>query len=56
MPILDVPKTLEYLESQGVPIFSFKNDTFPGFFTKDSGIEAQRRVDEEHVIAEVMCI
>ncbi len=40
MPVLDVPKTLDYLESQGVPIFSFKNDTFPGFFYKDSGFSS----------------
>lgn len=31
--ILDVPKTLEYLETMGVPIASYKSEYFPDFFT-----------------------
>ncbi|MBY0462115.1 MAG: pseudouridine-5'-phosphate glycosidase [Alphaproteobacteria bacterium] len=34
--ILDVPKTLEYLETQGVPIIGYQTNYFPLFFTKES--------------------
>ena len=35
--ILDVPKTLEYLETLGVPVITLGSDIFPAFFTNDSG-------------------
>jgi pseudouridine-5'-phosphate glycosidase len=35
--ILDIPKSLEYLETQGVPIIGFQTKAFPSFFTNDSG-------------------
>ena len=35
--ILDIPKTLEYLETQGVPVIGFKTDNLPEFFVSDSG-------------------
>jgi pseudouridine-5'-phosphate glycosidase len=31
--ILDIPKTLEYLETMGVPVVSYGQDEFPDFFT-----------------------
>lgn len=34
--ILDVPKTLEYLETQGVPVIGYKTNQFPLFFTNES--------------------
>ena len=43
--ILDIPKTLEYLETQGVPVVSFGQDEFPDFFTTDSGEKAPFRCD-----------
>ncbi|CAD8127557.1 unnamed protein product [Paramecium sonneborni] len=36
--ILDIPKTLEYLETQGVPVVGYKTKHFPNFFTPDSGL------------------
>ena len=36
--ILDVPRTLEVLETQGVPVATFRADEFPAFFTADSGV------------------
>lgn len=35
--ILDIPKTLEYLETMGVPVVSYGQDDFPDFFTRSSG-------------------
>ncbi|CAI0541820.1 unnamed protein product [Linum tenue] len=35
--ILDIPKTLEYLETQGVCVVGYKTDEFPAFFTDTSG-------------------
>lgn len=39
--ILDIGRTLEYLETQGVPVLTLAKDcVFPAFFTPDSGHEA----------------
>lgn len=38
--ILDVPATLEYLETRGVPVVAIGTDRMPGFWTRDSGIKA----------------
>jgi pseudouridine-5'-phosphate glycosidase len=35
--ILDIPRTLEYLETQGVPVIGYGTMKFPEFFTSDSG-------------------
>lgn len=37
--ILDLPKTLEYLETEGVPVLGYKTNKFPEFFTSDSGFK-----------------
>lgn len=38
--ILDVPATLEYLETQGVPVIAIGQDELPGFFARSSGLRA----------------
>jgi pseudouridine-5'-phosphate glycosidase len=38
--ILDIPKTLEFLETMGVPVVSYGTDYFPDFFTASSGIKS----------------
>lgn len=38
--ILDIPKTLEVLEYQGVPVFGYQTETFPAFFTNESGCKS----------------
>ncbi|NLC42507.1 MAG: pseudouridine-5'-phosphate glycosidase [Erysipelothrix sp.] len=35
--ILDIPRTLEYLETKGVPVVGYQTDAFPDFYTRDSG-------------------
>src|SRR6202049_2469104 len=36
--ILDIAKTLEFLESQGVPVIGYRCDEFPAFFARSSGV------------------
>jgi len=43
--ILDLPLTLEYLETHGVPVLSCGQDNFAAFYTRDSGLRADYRLD-----------
>ena len=43
--ILDLPLTLEYLETHGVPVLSIGQDNFAAFYTRDSGLKADVRMD-----------
>ncbi|KAF7840429.1 Pseudouridine-5'-phosphate glycosidase isoform C [Senna tora] len=43
--ILDIPRTLEYLETQGVCVAAYKTNEFPAFFTESSGCKVHCRVD-----------
>ena len=53
--ILDVGRTLEYLETQGVPVLALGQDrTFPGFFTPDSGHQAPHSVPSPVEAAQVI--
>ena len=52
--ILDIPATLEYLETRGVPVISYGSDDFPAFYTSSSGIKAPIRMDDIHTIARCM--
>lgn len=49
--ILDVPKTLEVLETQGVPVIAVGQDTFPAFWTARSPHPAPLRMDDPETIA-----
>lgn len=49
--ILDIPKTLEVLETNGVPVFAFGQDTLPAFWSRSSGLSAPLRADTVEVIA-----
>jgi pseudouridylate synthase len=44
--ILDVPRTLEYLETRGVPVVSIGIDEVPGFYARRSGLKAPTCVDD----------
>src|SRR5690606_26001326 len=52
--ILDIPKTLEVLETKGVPVLGYKTDDFPAFWTRSSGRKADRRYDSAEAIAAVI--
>jgi pseudouridylate synthase len=43
--ILDIPATLEFLETNGVPVLSYLSEEFPAFYSRSSGLRAQARVD-----------
>lgn len=43
--ILDIPRTLEYLETQGVSVAAYRTNEFPAFFTEASGCKVPCRVD-----------
>jgi pseudouridine-5'-phosphate glycosidase len=49
--ILDLPKTLEYLETLGVPVIAFGQDDFPAFWSRSSGLAAPLRMDSAARIA-----
>jgi len=49
--ILDLPKTLEVLETLGVPVIAVGQDAFPAFWSRDSGLMAALRMDDPAVIA-----
>lgn len=52
--ILDIGRTLEYLETLGVPVMTFRSDEFPAFYSRQSGIEASQRLDEADEIARAL--
>lgn len=43
--ILDLPKTLEVLETFGVPVLGYQTDAFPAFYSRESGMGVDLRVD-----------
>ncbi len=43
--ILDLARTLEVLETRGVPVAGYRTDAFPGFFIRDSGLDAPLRLE-----------
>ena len=52
--ILDIPRTLEYLETQGVPVIGYRTDEFPAFYTTTSGYSVQSRINTAEEIARCM--
>ena len=51
--ILDLNLTMEYLETKGVPVFCYRTDELPAFYTKSSGIKAPNRADSPKEIADI---
>ena len=52
--ILDIPKTLEFLETMGVPVYTYQSDFFPDFFTSSSGIKTPFRLDSTKEFAQMI--
>jgi pseudouridine-5'-phosphate glycosidase len=52
--ILDLPLTMEVLETQGVPVIGYGTDTLPAFYARSSGIPLDARVDNPRQIAEII--
>lgn len=51
--ILDLPATLEYLETCGVPVIGYQTDEFPAFFSATSGLKTTARAESPAEIAEI---
>ncbi len=49
--ILDLPKTLEVLETKGVPVCGWRTDEFPAFYCRSSGLPVPMRCDEVESVA-----
>jgi pseudouridylate synthase len=49
--ILDVPKTLEVLETKGVPVVTYGQDEFPAFWSRSSGLKSPLSLDSPAAIA-----
>jgi pseudouridine-5'-phosphate glycosidase len=52
--LLDLPKTLEVLETRGVPVVVYGSDAFPAFWSRESGLPAPLRLDTPAEIAEML--
>ncbi len=51
--ILDLPATREVLETQGVPVVGYQTDAFPAFYTRDSGLPVDQRVETLEEAADI---
>ena len=49
--VLDIGRTLEYLETKGVPVVGFRTDSLPAFYTVSSGFPVDYRVDTAAEVA-----
>jgi pseudouridylate synthase len=52
--ILDLPATLEVLESNGVPVVGFGTDAFPAFYSRESGLTCPLRLDTAEDVAQLL--
>ncbi len=54
--ILDLPRTLELLETLGVPVVGYRTSSFPAFYVRESGLELDSRVESPPEAARLMSI
>jgi pseudouridylate synthase len=52
--VLDIGRTLEYLETKGVPVVGYQTDNLPAFYTRDSGFHVDYRVGTPGEVAAAM--
>ena len=52
--ILDLPLTLEYLETMGVPVLGYKTDELPAFYTANSGLKVDYKLENAKEAAMAM--
>lgn len=50
---LDLPRTLEFLETAGAPVLGWRHDWFPAFYTRSSGLPIPHRVDTADEVARI---
>ena len=54
--ILDLPRTLEVLETLGVPVVGYGTNKFPAFYVQESGLQLDNRVDKPEEAAQLMAV
>ena len=52
--ILDLPLTLEYLETMGVPVLGFKTEELPAFYNSHSGLKVDYKVESAEEMAKII--
>lgn len=52
--ILDLPKTVESLETLGVPLVGFQTDEFPGFYARETGLRVSGRAETADAVARIL--
>ena len=52
--ILDLPLTLEWLETHGVPVLGYQTDEFPAFYSRSSGLSVDCRVETAREAAQII--
>lgn len=52
--ILDIPNTLEFLETKGVPVLGYKTEVMPAFYTKESDYKVNYKVNTPDEVARIM--
>lgn len=52
--LLDIAKTLEVLETRGVPVIGYGTDAFPAFYVRDSGYPVDHRFDKPEQVAHML--
>lgn len=51
--VLDLPATLEYLETSGVPVIGYQTGEFPAFYSRESGLKTSSSVDTPGEVVEI---
>jgi pseudouridine-5'-phosphate glycosidase len=51
--VLDLPATLEWLETHGVPVIGYGTDEFPAFYSRESGLRVEARADSAEAVAAI---
>ena len=51
--ILDLPATVEFMETNSIPVIGYLTDEFPGFYSRTSGMKAQIRSDSPQDVVKI---
>src|SRR5262249_38397529 len=54
--ILDLPRTVEILETMGIPVVGYGTNEFPAFYARESGLPVLHRVDSPEQAAQLVCL
>ncbi|MFW6319279.1 MAG: pseudouridine-5'-phosphate glycosidase [Bacillota bacterium] len=52
--ILDLPKTMEYLETKGVSVIGYQTEVLPAFYTRESNIKLRHHVEDTKTLADIL--